>query len=77
MIKNLILALIKCYQKVSSYTPARCRFYPTCSEYTKEAITAYGVIQGSWLGIKRICRCHPLNNGGFDPVPIKESANGK
>ena len=69
MIRKIILSLIWCYQKISAYTPARCRFYPTCSEYTKEAIIKYGVIKGGWLGIKRICRCHPLNEGGYDPVP--------
>ncbi len=72
MLKKIILALIWCYQKVSAYTPARCRFYPTCSEYTREAIIKYGVIKGGWLGIKRICKCHPLNEGGYDPVPEPE-----
>lgn len=67
--KNLILFLIKIYQKFSKLTPSRCRFYPTCSQYTKEAIIKYGVVKGGWLGIKRIARCHPLNEGGYDPVP--------
>ena len=66
--KNFILFLIKIYQKFSKLTPSRCRFYPTCSQYTKEAIIKYGV-KGGWLGIKRIARCHPLNEGGYDPVP--------
>jgi len=69
MIKKTLLWIINCYQKLSKYTPARCRFYPTCSEYTKEAIIRFGVIKGGWLGVKRICRCHPLNEGGYDPVP--------
>lgn len=69
MIKSLVLMLIKAYQTISKYTPRRCRFYPTCSEYTKQAIEKYGIIKGGWLGIKRICKCHPLNEGGYDPVP--------
>lgn len=67
--KNLILFFINIYQKISSLTPARCRFYPTCSEYTKQAIMKYGLAKGSLLGIKRISKCHPLNDGGYDPVP--------
>ena len=67
--KKIILFLIKIYQKISSHTPPRCRFYPTCSEYTKQSIEKYGVLKGGWLGVKRICRCHPLNEGGYDPVP--------
>lgn len=67
--KKIILLLISIYQKFSSLTPPRCRFYPTCSEYTKQAIIKYGLIKGSVLGIKRICKCHPLNEGGYDPVP--------
>ena len=72
MVKKFLLGLIWCYQKISAYTPARCRFYPTCSEYAKEAITEHGVIKGGLLAIKRICKCHPLNEGGYDPVPKKE-----
>ena len=61
--------LINSYQCISKYTPAVCRFTPTCSEYMKQAVQKYGVLKGGWLGIKRICRCHPLNPGGYDPVP--------
>ena len=71
MIKKLILFLIKIYQKISALTPPRCRFYPTCSEYTKQAIIRFGVFKGGKLGIKRIVKCHPLNEGGYDPVPDK------
>ena len=67
--KKLVLFLISIYQKISSLTPPRCRFYPTCSEYTKQAIIKYGLLKGGLLGIKRICKCHPLNDGGYDPVP--------
>ena len=69
MIKKFIIFFISVYQRVSKYTPRCCRFYPTCSQYTKEAIIKYGVIKGLWLGTKRICRCHPWNEGGYDPVP--------
>ena len=67
--KKLLIFLINIYQKFSALTPPVCRFTPTCSEYTKQAIMKYGVIKGGWLGIKRICRCHPFNPGGYDPVP--------
>lgn len=67
--KYILLFLIKIYQLISKYTPSVCRFTPTCSEYTRQAIIKYGAIKGSWLGIKRICRCHPGNPGGYDPVP--------
>ncbi|PWL78399.1 membrane protein insertion efficiency factor YidD [Candidatus Gastranaerophilales bacterium] len=69
MLKNFALFLIGIYQKISKYTPASCRFYPTCSEYTRQAIVKYGIFKGGWLGLKRICRCHPWNEGGYDPVP--------
>lgn len=69
MFKNLVIDLIRIYQKISSLKPPVCRFYPTCSEYTKQAIIKYGIIKGVWLGMKRILRCHPFNEGGYDPVP--------
>lgn len=68
--KRLVLALIRFYQRfISPGLPPSCRFYPTCSHYTYEAVERYGVIKGGWLGIKRILRCQPWNPGGYDPVP--------
>ena len=69
MIKKILLSLITIYRKISRLTPPVCRFTPTCSEYMYQAVEKYGIIKGVWLGIKRICRCHPLNEGGYDPVP--------
>ena len=69
MVKKFFTLLITIYQKISRLTPPVCRFTPTCSEYMKQAIEKYGIVKGGWLGIKRICRCHPLNPGGYDPVP--------
>jgi len=68
--KIVLLGIIRFYQKfVSPMFPPSCRFTPTCSYYTYEAIAKYGVAKGGWLGIKRIARCHPFNPGGYDPVP--------
>jgi putative membrane protein insertion efficiency factor len=67
--KYILTFLIRVYQFFSKFTPKVCRFEPTCSEYTRQAILKYGAFKGSWLGIKRICRCHPGNPGGYDPVP--------
>jgi putative membrane protein insertion efficiency factor len=68
--KPAVLALIRFYKRnVSPGLPSACRFHPTCSEYTYQAIDKYGVLKGGWLGAKRIVRCNPLNPGGVDPVP--------
>lgn len=68
MLKELLIKLIKIYQKISSLTPPVCRFTPTCSEYTKQAIEKYGILKGLWLGLKRVCKCHPFHPGGYDPL---------
>ena len=69
--KRLLLALIRVYQRaISPYTPATCRFSPTCSAYAYEAITKYGAIKGGFLALKRFLRCHPFYKGDpYDPVP--------
>lgn len=68
--KIIALWLIRLYQKtISRVLPPSCRFTPSCSHYGYEAIEKYGLIKGGWLAIKRVSRCHPLNPGGYDPVP--------
>lgn len=68
--KLLLLAIIRFYQLVlSPVLGSNCRFYPSCSAYTAEAIQKYGSVKGIYLGARRISRCHPWNAGGFDPVP--------
>ncbi|NLW45994.1 MAG: membrane protein insertion efficiency factor YidD [Firmicutes bacterium] len=68
--KGVILLFITGYRKfISPFLPKSCRFYPTCSEYTFQAVKKYGVKRGLSLGIKRIIRCNPFNEGGYDPLP--------
>ncbi len=63
-------ALIHFYQRyLSPLKPPCCIYYPSCSEYAVQAIAKYGVLKGGWLAVKRICRCHPFHEGGYDPVP--------
>ena len=68
--KTLILALLKFYRlALSPFLGRNCRFHPSCSAYSIEAVERHGVVKGSWLGLRRILRCHPWNPGGYDPVP--------
>ena len=68
--RKAAIALIKFYRKyISPLFPPCCRFYPTCSTYAMQAIEKYGAAKGGWLAFKRIMRCHPFHDGGYDPVP--------
>jgi len=67
--KKIIISCIKFYRKrISPLKQPCCRFYPSCSQYTLEAVEKYGALKGSYMGIKRVLRCHPFNKGGYDPV---------
>lgn len=75
---KIFIFIIEIYQKyISPFLPRRCRFYPTCSAYGKEAIEKHGALKGGWLALKRIVRCNPFNDGGFDPVPPSKETRGK
>ena len=72
-LRKIPIGIIKLYQTViSPMLGPTCRFHPSCSHYAVDAITEHGMIKGSWLSIKRILKCHPLNDGGYDPVPEKK-----
>jgi uncharacterized protein len=66
--KNILIKLIKLYQRIPGHWHDECRFTPTCSNYAIDAIEAYGSIKGSYMAVKRILRCNPYNKGGYDPV---------
>lgn len=70
--KQILIGLINIYQKIPGNFHGYCRFYPTCSEYTKQAIDYYGVLKGSYLGIRRILKCNPFGGYGYDPVKKEE-----
>ena len=66
-----LMWLVRVYQRSLSYlVPVRCRFHPSCSEYTLQALQQHGAVRGVWLGLRRILRCQPLGRPGYDPVPV-------
>ncbi|MEW5889128.1 MAG: membrane protein insertion efficiency factor YidD [Pseudomonadota bacterium] len=68
--KKVLIAVLRAYQHaISPLLGRNCRFFPSCSEYAVEAVEKHGAGMGTWLAVKRVCRCHPWHPGGFDPVP--------
>lgn len=67
--KRIVIGIINVYQKyISPILGKHCRYYPTCSEYTKQAIKKYGIFKGTFYGIKRVMKCNPFSKGGYDPL---------
>ena len=68
--KQILMLLLRGYQRlISPMFPPSCRFTPSCSQYSYEAIAKHGIVKGLWLSIKRVGRCNPWNPGGYDPIP--------
>lgn len=68
--QKVLIFLLRLYQLgISPLLGPRCRFYPSCSAYAMEAVQEHGAAHGSWLALRRVCKCHPLHPGGYDPVP--------
>ncbi|MCC6503510.1 MAG: membrane protein insertion efficiency factor YidD [Deltaproteobacteria bacterium] len=78
MIKRSFILLISFYKTIiSPVLPPSCRFYPSCSDYARSSIEAHGVLRGSYLSLRRLLKCHPYHDGGFDPVPDSFHWHGK
>ncbi|MGD1843589.1 MAG: membrane protein insertion efficiency factor YidD [Thermonemataceae bacterium] len=74
LLRYFLITLVRIYQwGISPWFPAACRYTPTCSQYMIEALKTHGALKGTWLGLKRIGRCHPWGGSGYDPVPPKET----
>ncbi len=73
---KILIGIVRFYQlAISPWLGSSCRYSPTCSQYMIEAVNEWGFLKGSWMGIKRICRCHPWGDEGYDPVPPRISNN--
>ncbi len=69
MVTWTMVSVIRLYQRaISPFLPPSCRFYPTCSDYSAQAVARYGPLRGGWLAAARLCRCHPWHAGGYDPL---------
>ena len=67
--RTLVVSVLRIYKRwISPCLPSACRFHPTCSEYMRQAIEHHGAIKGTWMGLRRLARCHPFHAGGYDPV---------
>lgn len=73
-----MVGVLKVYQwALSPFLGSNCRFYPSCSQYSIEALQHHGVLRGVWLTLRRLVKCHPYHSGGFDPVPLKQECSSQ